>query len=340
MSYLGSVNSVSCLLKYVNFEFLSEYQFLLENNEFSNPLRQFYGVWFRGHSSQIQDVQPRVFRKTNFPSIVDADELENGTFDETSLVSSFQLHLPEHAVLHSSLFDWLCLMQEHGAPTRLLDWTEHALVALHFAVVDEQYDDEPGELIILNGLKLNHHVLRMPVMAHTGSPSVEFRASMAANTSLEEWANEIERTLPVDINVEAKTIQHNVRGVNPNEISTYANPIAVMPRRLNERMKRQAARFTLHGGKTYQPRSGSPLPSTVSLFKYHESLTEEGNASPFIIRLCVPADYKRRIRSELRWLGIRNEDLFPEIDHQARHLGYFWTRSHADVKHPCRKTWR
>src|SRR5690606_21093468 len=66
---------------------------------------------------------------------------------------------PEFRALLQSDFEWLTLLQHYGALTRVLDWTENAIVAAFFAVTDKNEADEkkPGSLYILNALKLNEN---------------------------------------------------------------------------------------------------------------------------------------------------------------------------------------
>jgi hypothetical protein len=60
--------------------------------------------------------------------------------EQRELFRRFQeqtLHLDDHLPAVADTGSWLALMQHHGVPTRLLDWTQSPHVALYFAIADE-----------------------------------------------------------------------------------------------------------------------------------------------------------------------------------------------------------
>jgi hypothetical protein len=100
-------------------------------------------IWYRGQSNKEYKLSPSFYRKATKVS-------------EMTLIKKFK----QNATLlmgnnsHED-FEWLFIMQHHGVPTRLLDWTESSLIALYFACCDNS--DKDAAIWILLPSELNKH---------------------------------------------------------------------------------------------------------------------------------------------------------------------------------------
>lgn len=111
---------------------------------------------------------------------------------------------------HYNSWDILFLMQHHGIPTRLLDWTESFGVALYFAL---KGNPESPAIWVIDPFTLNHEAIGKEEILN---PHIEICAEYC-DTYLEE--NRIDHRLPV----------------------------AVYPEKMNSRILAQKGVFTLQG---------------------------------------------------------------------------------------------
>ncbi len=128
-------------MNYNNVYNLSEYVRLvceLNKSLIRNELNRYEVMLFRGHSNSEFELMPSLGRRVyHDASIFD---------EERNLIELAKFKLPD--IFRSDLqpIELLALLQHHGVPTRLLDVTESALVALYFACCSNFEMD--GEVLI------------------------------------------------------------------------------------------------------------------------------------------------------------------------------------------------
>jgi len=175
-------------------------------------------AWFRGEPADCDTpLIPKLYRPRN----------DGREHNENKLLQFFRMKAPTFSSIpcpdRGATDQWLYLAQHVGLPTRLLDWTESALVALHFAL---QHDK--AMVWMLDPIALN----RLSMTSGQESPeSDEFPLP---------WFHPKE---PGIKNIGSASIGAAWgRGHGGIEL-----PVAIHPTNIHPRMSVQRSCFTVHG---------------------------------------------------------------------------------------------
>jgi FRG domain len=125
----------------------------------AGPKNQHKELWFRGESRDYGEtiLRPELYRAAgtdvSLKRVLKLLDIENDLHDE------FQRAADERygGRISEQNWDWdsYFLMQHDEGPTRLLDWSDGALMALHFAVRNRADDSEDARVYVLEPYTLS-----------------------------------------------------------------------------------------------------------------------------------------------------------------------------------------
>ncbi|MFL5813463.1 MAG: FRG domain-containing protein [Bdellovibrionia bacterium] len=238
-------------------------------------------IWFRGVKSCDFGLIPSIHR-----------DRELWDSEEQIINEFFLFSRPFIKTVPKDGYEWLSLMQHHGVPTRLLDWSQSCLIALYFAISDWDPAKPTTPCVwILDPEELNQ---AMDIKACTFIPTTD---------ACYPWLNE--------------SLRIPMQKPDTTSEADPQKPIAIYMSHTHERLAAQRGAFTLHGEYS----------RCLSEFAEAAKLKRLRRAK--IMGITDKAK-KDAILHELYLAGVTQFTIYPGLDSLAKSVVWTYTRSRSE----------
>jgi FRG domain len=253
----------------------------------STPLKQGCTRFFRGHSDYKKyHPKPSIFRQKKL--------IQN----EEMLIQEAIIQCPSELPASLSLIEVLVRLQHYSLPTRLLDLTSNALVALYFACRHKEKTE--GEVLIFD--------IPNDEVKYYESDTVSVITGIAKRDKSFDLKNLPSDQTEFNQSPEIGRLLHDIKRDKPAFLSIIKRHdlqrvVAVRTRLDNARIAKQEGAFLLFGLD-----SSKLIPAQIPAEWLVCGTTEQR----------IVFSNKHRIKQELMSFGISEQSLFPELDVQAK----------------------
>ena len=254
---------------------------------------------FRGQASVDYELMPALARNQRH---LEEHGLQKGIFDEErNLIEMAKYKLPDIFRNDMQPLELLALLQHYGIPTRLLDITENALVALYFACCSEPNKD--GEVFVF---KYNELDVTTYPLANAIADS--YRFANTARKIKDFYSDVIKQPYFIE--------EPNLPSIPDKQIARfiakncYDSVLCIHAPIRSERQKVQHGRYILFPNTVTFPQKDSSTLETDPMFMPMLTKLDKDSDNMILARIRIPKELKEMLLRDLALVGISEDFLF------------------------------
>lgn len=249
-------------------------------SQFVNFINKLTDSWyFRGQSNSTWDLKSSLERSDFFHLYEEIEHSFIIDFQRGAKNFLTEKELPENII------EWLALMQHHGAPTRLLDFTKSPYIASYFAFENADTREKSVAIWAINGNILKDRVEKYLELRH--DEEFEKKRSKFSDEDYEKTRRRL-----TDKDFEEIFIRDDKSCILPVE-----------PFKMNNRYALQQSIFI------------SPGNSYETFMEQLEFL--EDDTLKTIVKICLPTAIRKEVLRDLQKMNINRSSMFPDLDGYA-----------------------